>query len=811
MANHILRRKMRMEQATRPAKPEPKVKVRNLTGVGQWHGAYCLPADPQVWTPLPKSLALRLANEPQNYQIGDTKRTAASDVQGREQWKLWENHNRPPIASVLLSIVVLGHNQYEYTDKCVRSIYAHTGCRFEIIFVDNGSADATTQIPTAFPRVRYFRSDTNLGVAGGRNFGMKEVKGEVICILDNDIEVVPGWDSRLLSALGSAPDIGMVGTHGCMMGDRWAEFPLVQRDCIRECQLLIGQTQMFWSDILGHVGTMDDSMVWHEDTEFSHRVLRAGYRLLSVPFDMPHKAGVTTKAVRKESFHDRWAVDARYMQEKLSDGNEVCVYRSEGQTGSMEAIASDAVDALRSFGYTVFRRASIGYDFHPLAVSTSFQLVMGGRRLGTFVVENDRVPRKYAAGFDVDVNLCMSDHALEALVDSGVPRRKLIRCDLNAVDTNVFRPALSPRQSKPFRFLWVGSSQPRKGIDLLLKAFGTAFTCGDNVELVLKDGIYGQRENTAKMIARHPLASKIKHIWNDTSEEELADIYRSASYDQGAFVHPHRGEGFGRTPLEAAICGCRIGMTGWSATNEYADNRTMTLFPFEMKRSTFHNHPGEPYFEPGEKQPQWAEANVDAISEWMRDMFTIPCDKADLRDVSRLLSEKYSKEAVAYRFINTIQALAGEKYKFLRHQKDKTNLWSECVQVPDALIDVLQRQSGRNIRILKSWGPDSRFSPGKKYDLIFSQDVLEHLAPASVRDNLRKMNALKRNGQVCVVIDTIENPDMCADPTHRTFRSEKWWQKEFGAIFTECPVPESVIAQFPARLVLIGMTQKNRP
>ena len=47
--------------------------------------------------------------------------------------------------SKLTSIVILAHNQLEYTKKCIESIFAHTREPFELIVVDNGSTDGTVE------------------------------------------------------------------------------------------------------------------------------------------------------------------------------------------------------------------------------------------------------------------------------------------------------------------------------------------------------------------------------------------------------------------------------------------------------------------------------------------------------------------------------------------------------------------------------------------------------------------------------------------------------------------------------------------
>lgn len=675
MVNHLMRRELGLVQQSRKS-PEPKVRVRNRTGKEEHWGPHVLPADSTVWTAVPKSLAERLAKMPSNYEVWDQNYSPEFDAQTREECKPWEMVPRLHPLNALLSIVILGCNQYAYTEKCLRSIYQHTKCRFEIVFVDNGSDDETVQMPHNWPKVRYIRSDVNLGVAAGRNLGLKHVKGELVCILDNDLEVVPEWDQRLLEALGSAPDVGAVGTHGSTLSET-GHFVSVPRDGIQEAQILQGLTQIFWTDILEQVGTIDENMVWHEDSEFTYRIFKAGYRLLCVPINMPHKGSVTTSAVRKGDYSSRHDVDRVYLRKKLADENTIYIHRTilpSRSHNSLCEIARGAADALREFGYTVIRRPSLKHEYPLLQNATAFTMIFRGKTFACYHAENDRMPERFVKGIDVDYNLCVSQHVYDVLLNSGVDKKKLVLCHLNHVDSSVFHmqykklPAVpkAKREKKPFRFLWVGSSQPRKGIDILLKAFGQAFDKTDNVELYLKDGIYGQRDATTEMIAKHPLKSKIIHSWGTISDDELAELYRSASYFSGAFVHPHRAEGFGKTPIEAAMCGCRIGMTGWSATNEFFDKRTMFKFPYRMVRSTFHNHPGEPYYSEDEEQPEWAEPNAAAIAGWMRKVWRESSEYSrgdwlplhnELKCVAADLAERFDKTVIAREFIDTIHRL----------------------------------------------------------------------------------------------------------------------------------------------------------
>lgn len=58
---------------------------------------------------------------------------------------------------------------------------------YEIIVVDNGSIDETAiEVNRHFPQVRFFQMSENKGVAGGRNIGLEQAKGDIVIFMDDD-------------------------------------------------------------------------------------------------------------------------------------------------------------------------------------------------------------------------------------------------------------------------------------------------------------------------------------------------------------------------------------------------------------------------------------------------------------------------------------------------------------------------------------------------------------------------------------------------------------------------------------------------
>ena len=75
----------------------------------------------------------------------------------------------------------------------------------EVIFVDDGSADATAELVRSFraadPRVRLVRLATNAGLSAALDAGFRHVRGRIVATMDSDLQNDPHDLPRMLTAL----------------------------------------------------------------------------------------------------------------------------------------------------------------------------------------------------------------------------------------------------------------------------------------------------------------------------------------------------------------------------------------------------------------------------------------------------------------------------------------------------------------------------------------------------------------------------------------------------------------------------------
>ncbi|NPV79239.1 MAG: glycosyltransferase [Firmicutes bacterium] len=115
----------------------------------------------------------------------------------------------------LTSIIILCHNQLEYTAQCVDTILRHTPESFELIFIDNGSTDGTldylNSLAANHDNINIIANEKNLGFAAAVNQGIKAARGDYILLLNNDVLVTPGWLKRMLECMNRDERVGLVG------------------------------------------------------------------------------------------------------------------------------------------------------------------------------------------------------------------------------------------------------------------------------------------------------------------------------------------------------------------------------------------------------------------------------------------------------------------------------------------------------------------------------------------------------------------------------------------------------------------------
>lgn len=114
----------------------------------------------------------------------------------------------------LISIIVPVYNTKQYLSRCFDSILNQSFTDFELLLIDDGSADGSGAICDTYAekdsRVRVFHKE-NGGVSSARNLGLKEAKGEWVCFVDSDDELMRESSQIMVNCISDAVDMVMAG------------------------------------------------------------------------------------------------------------------------------------------------------------------------------------------------------------------------------------------------------------------------------------------------------------------------------------------------------------------------------------------------------------------------------------------------------------------------------------------------------------------------------------------------------------------------------------------------------------------------
>lgn len=214
----------------------------------------------------------------------------------------------------LVSAIVVTRNRKQDLIKCIRSLRHSDYNHVEMIVVDNGSSTpVSTWLKRKFPNVKVVRSNKNLGAAGGRNLGMEFAKGDAFLFMDDDSLADRAMVGELVKILNSRKDAGIVQPKiydmekrnvlqglGCDVNLLTGRISAVgireedkgQYDGLKELQS-VGCIWMVKKQVIDIIGGYDEEyfIPW-EDTDFSFRAKKAGFRILFVPTALAWHKGI---------------------------------------------------------------------------------------------------------------------------------------------------------------------------------------------------------------------------------------------------------------------------------------------------------------------------------------------------------------------------------------------------------------------------------------------------------------------------------------------------------------------------------------
>ncbi len=200
--------------------------------------------------------------------------------------------------SRLVTVVIPCYNNGSFLHDAIQSVLSQTYQRTELIVVDDGSSDDTSDVASSYPVTRVIRQN-NQGVSAARNAGLAQSRGDYVVFLDADDRLLPDAVDVGVRCLESHPACAFASGHVRLAAQdgsslRVPEEPRIEKDhyqtLLKYCYIWTPSAVMFRTAILKSVGgftiTLSGAADWDLYLRLSRRLavfchphLVAEYRL----------------------------------------------------------------------------------------------------------------------------------------------------------------------------------------------------------------------------------------------------------------------------------------------------------------------------------------------------------------------------------------------------------------------------------------------------------------------------------------------------------------------------------------------------
>jgi glycosyltransferase involved in cell wall biosynthesis len=252
-----------------------------------------------------------------------------------------------PADAPLVSLIILTRNGLQLMRSCISSILEKTTYpNFEILVVDNGSDDPETlayleELPTN-GRIQVVGNNRDFNYSALNNSAVKMARGEVIGLLNNDLEVIsPDWLSEMVSHALRA-NVGVVGARlwypddtlqhgGILLGGRGLAHHAHYKSrrgmngyfnragVVQNLLAVTGACMVVRKAIFEEVGGLNeiDLQVALSDVDFCLRVHEAGYRNIWTPYaELYHYESATRGYEDTPEKRARFEKEKQYMRKR---------------------------------------------------------------------------------------------------------------------------------------------------------------------------------------------------------------------------------------------------------------------------------------------------------------------------------------------------------------------------------------------------------------------------------------------------------------------------------------------------------------
>ena len=110
-----------------------------------------------------------------------------------------------------ISIIVPAYNSEKNIEECLKSICNESkNFESEIIVIDDGSIDKTSEIVKKFKTIKLIKLKKNKGVGYVRNLGARLARYKILCYIDSDLIILKNSILNLVKRLYQNNNVGSV-------------------------------------------------------------------------------------------------------------------------------------------------------------------------------------------------------------------------------------------------------------------------------------------------------------------------------------------------------------------------------------------------------------------------------------------------------------------------------------------------------------------------------------------------------------------------------------------------------------------------
>ncbi len=192
--------------------------------------------------------------------------------------------------NVKVSVVIPAYQAAKTISSCLDALHDQDVDQpFEIIVVDDGSKDGTTDLVEK-SCAHAIRHPQSKGPSAARNSGIKAANGEIICFTDADCMPKKDWVRQMLVPFEDPEIVGAKGVYRTKQKEIVARFVQIEYedkyDLLRtqdNINFIDTYSAAYRKEILLANGGFDEQVFFVEDQELSFRLASRGYQMMFQP------------------------------------------------------------------------------------------------------------------------------------------------------------------------------------------------------------------------------------------------------------------------------------------------------------------------------------------------------------------------------------------------------------------------------------------------------------------------------------------------------------------------------------------------